>query len=186
MRNIRFENLLAMVDFFYHGEANVYQENLDSFLVLAEELQLKGLRGNQTDREAEVSSIPTKLESPKPQNYRSSTKQFPEKEIVLNESGIVQGASEKTIALKDQATNNSDIESLNKQVKSMMVVSENATPHQRGRARICKVCGKEGSMRDIMDHIEAKHIAGISIPCDICERVFKKFVKRPHISEAQE
>ena len=28
-------------------------------------------------------------------------------------------------------------------------------------------------MRDIMDHIEAYHIAGISIPCDICERVFK-------------
>ena len=31
---------MAMMDFFYHGEANVYQENLDSFLVLAEELQL--------------------------------------------------------------------------------------------------------------------------------------------------
>ena len=134
---------------------------------------MKGPIGNLTDREAEVSSIPTKLKSPKPQNYRSSTKQFPEKEIVFNESDIVQGASEKTIALKDQATNKTDIESLDQQVKSMMVVSENANPHQHGRARICTVCGKEGSMRDIMDHIEAKHIAGISIPCDICERVFK-------------
>ena len=51
MRGVRPENLMAMVDFFYHGEANVYQENLDSFLVLAEELQMKGLTGNQTEKE---------------------------------------------------------------------------------------------------------------------------------------
>ena len=52
MRVVKSENLTAMVDFFYYGEANVFQENLDSFLVLAEELQLKGLRGNQTKEEA--------------------------------------------------------------------------------------------------------------------------------------
>ena len=40
MRGVTTENLMAMVNFFYHGEANVYQENLDSFLVLAEELLL--------------------------------------------------------------------------------------------------------------------------------------------------
>merc|ERR1740131_407162 len=68
------ENLMAMVDFFYHGEANVYQENLDSFLVLAEELQLKGLRGNQTETEAEMISEPTKQNlHPKSQKYRSAT-----------------------------------------------------------------------------------------------------------------
>merc|ERR1711879_943073 len=50
MRGVTTENLKAMVE--GHGEANVYQENLDSFLALAEELQLKGLRGNQTDTEA--------------------------------------------------------------------------------------------------------------------------------------
>ena len=54
MRGIRSENLGTMVDFFYHGEANVYQENLDSFLGLAEELQLKGLTVNQTEKEEEA------------------------------------------------------------------------------------------------------------------------------------
>ena len=42
MRVVIPENLVAMVDFLYHGRANVYQENLDSFLVFAEELELKG------------------------------------------------------------------------------------------------------------------------------------------------
>ena len=45
MRGIKSENLLAIVDFLYCGEANVYQENLDSFLAIAEDLRLKGLMG---------------------------------------------------------------------------------------------------------------------------------------------
>ena len=44
MRALRSEDLVAMVDFLYLGEANIFQENLNSFLALADELQLKGLR----------------------------------------------------------------------------------------------------------------------------------------------
>ena len=65
MRGVKSDNLTAMVDFFYHGEANVFQESLDSFLALAEELQLKGLRGNQTEKAvSEVFSPPEKRKSP--------------------------------------------------------------------------------------------------------------------------
>ena len=45
MRGMKSHDLLAIVDFLYCGEANVFQENLDSFLAAAEELQLKGLMG---------------------------------------------------------------------------------------------------------------------------------------------
>ena len=77
------------------------------------------------------------------------------------------------LALSDKATNNADLNSADQQVKSMMLVSENASPYQRGRARICKVCGKEGGTTNIMNHIEANHIAGVSIPCDLCGQVVK-------------
>ena len=39
------ENIVAVVEFLYFGEANIYQENLDVFLNIAEELDLKGLSG---------------------------------------------------------------------------------------------------------------------------------------------
>ena len=39
---LKAKDLEAIVDFIYHGEANIYQEDLDAFLALAEELQLKG------------------------------------------------------------------------------------------------------------------------------------------------
>ena len=50
MRGMKSEDLLAIVDFLYRGEANVFQENLDSFLAIAEELQLKGLMGKTEDK----------------------------------------------------------------------------------------------------------------------------------------
>ena len=45
MRGLKRKDLEAIVDFIYQGEANIYQEDLDDFLALAEELQLKGLTG---------------------------------------------------------------------------------------------------------------------------------------------
>ena len=45
MRGVKSEDLLAILDFLYCGEAKVYQENLNSFLAISKELQLKGLRG---------------------------------------------------------------------------------------------------------------------------------------------
>ena len=47
MRGMKSVDMLAIIDFLYCGEANVFQENLDSFLAIAEELQLKGLMGKE-------------------------------------------------------------------------------------------------------------------------------------------
>ena len=176
MRGIRSENLMAMVNFFYHGEANVYQENLDSFLGLAEELQLKGLTGNQTKKEEEVFPKPTKQKSnPEFRQYSSALEQFPVKKTFLNENGLAQAVIEEPLAITDKVTNNTDSKILKQQVKSMMLVSQNADPYKKdgGKARICKMCGKEGSMDVIMKHIEAHHIPGISLPCGLCGRVLR-------------
>ena len=166
-----------MIDFFYLGEANVFQENLDSFLALAEEFQLKGLRGNQTEEEAsEVFSQPakSKYHSKLPTSHAKQNPQGLMKKNEPIERGIGESTFGTAVALRDDTTNNTDIESLDKEVKSMMIFSDNASAYKgTGRARICKVCGKEGSMATIMKHIEANHITGISIPCDLCGKLFK-------------
>ena len=51
MKGIKHEILLAVVDFLYLGEANVFQESLDSFLAIAEDLKLKGLTGQTEDND---------------------------------------------------------------------------------------------------------------------------------------
>ena len=55
MRGIKSSELVAVVDFIYRGEANIFQEQLESFLALAEELQLTGLTGNLEEKPEEVS-----------------------------------------------------------------------------------------------------------------------------------
>ena len=101
------------------------------------------------------------------------------------ETGIVDSTFETAVALTDDTTNNTDIDSLDQQVKSMMIFSDNAAAYKgQGRGRICKVCGKEGSMDNIMAHIEANHIKGISIPCDLCGKSFKsRNILRSHKSK---
>ena len=44
IRGVRSEHLISLVDFLYSGEANIDQKSLDTFLDLAVELELKGLR----------------------------------------------------------------------------------------------------------------------------------------------
>ena len=63
MRGFRSEDVVALLDFLYHGEANVFQKNVNSFLQLAEELQLSGL--NQTRGEIISKNYAAKKGRPK-------------------------------------------------------------------------------------------------------------------------
>ena len=54
----------------------------------------------------------------------------------------------------------------------------------RATAFICKACGKEGTRQHMVDHIEANHLEGISIPCDYCDKTFSARVNlRRHKSK---
>ena len=46
LKGFRSKDFLSIIDFLYFGEANVIQDDLDSFLAIAEEFQLKGLTGH--------------------------------------------------------------------------------------------------------------------------------------------
>ena len=50
MRGVKFDDLLAILNFLYRGEANVFQENLGLFLAFAEDLQLRGLMGKPDEK----------------------------------------------------------------------------------------------------------------------------------------
>lgn len=45
-RNFKYDDLNAIINFMYHGEVNIFQEQLESFLITAELLEVKGLTDN--------------------------------------------------------------------------------------------------------------------------------------------
>jgi len=51
LRGVKYVDLVAVLDFMYHGEVNVKQEELNSFLAVAEDLNVKGLTQNQRSEE---------------------------------------------------------------------------------------------------------------------------------------
>jgi len=52
LRGVFYNDLVSILDFIYNGEVNVAQEDLNSFLAVAEELQIKGL----TNRDSNASN----------------------------------------------------------------------------------------------------------------------------------
>jgi len=46
LKGVKFTDLQSVLNFMYHGEVNVAQEELNSFLAIAEELRVKGLTQN--------------------------------------------------------------------------------------------------------------------------------------------
>lgn len=59
LQDVAFSDLHALVEFIYHGEVNVHQRSLSSFLKTAEVLRVSGLtqQADQTDRDEVRASL---------------------------------------------------------------------------------------------------------------------------------
>ena len=179
MRGLKSEDLMAVLDFLYRGEANVFQENLEAFLALAEELRLKGLTGD------------TKREEPKKevaQNRRTKLKQDNSQKFQapLSESNFEETPPkdfyETTVALTNDKVS-VGLEGLDEQIKSMFTKSDVSTGNGQGKMATCNVCGNEGPLKTMPRHIEANHITGVSHTCDICGKISRsRHGLRLHIS----
>jgi len=177
MRGLNSEDLVAIVDFLYYGEAKVNQENIESFLALAEELNLKGLTANGDTIEKEEENIR------KTEEKRTKSKPVVKTETTNEENSASLDDNYKlttdTVAtglkLNQPVTlvSITDIQELDDIVKSMMAKSQNNYPNRTMKMDTCTVCGKEGMGSAIKDHIEANHLEGVSLPCNNCEKTFR-------------
>ena len=174
MRGVQSKELAAIRDFLYQGEANVHQEDLNSFLALADELQLKGLQANDQQTKENISETFEPKNIAKNPNISTERLRFAEgkkfkfpNKTISNQPMESTTINERALSLNTDSSFTNEKE-LAEKVKSMMLVSENRVTNKKERARICKVCGKEGQFQNMTSHIEANHITGIVLPCNIC------------------
>ena len=186
MMGVKAKDLVAIVDFIYHGEANIYQDDLDGFLALAEKLQLKPNFTEDEDNTNETMA-PTKTKIKANLQPMSNFHEYKEK----TESSL-QVESEKDVDLEQidsrkysksysiLESNDSNyehvpaddqkirvyanMEDIKGQIDSIM---EKATDGDYK----CALCGKYTKKRqDMSRHIET-HIKGIKYPCDQCGKL---------------
>merc|ERR1719319_907197 len=146
MRGVKSKVLKSIIDYVYYGKAKVSKENLNMFMEIAEELKLKGL--TRTEGESNL----VEPEPPKPTSKLDS-----------NESNQYSDQS-----LENKVT---DLQSLIDAVKPMIGIGQ--TMGRKQRNNMCKDCGKEGAYTEIRNHIETKHVKGVSLPCDLCGKNYK-------------
>ena len=171
MRGLKAEDLVAMVDFLYFGEANVNQESLDVFLGLTEELRLKGLTGSSKEGHAAEQKYLDNANTPEKnieeRKHRvKKTPDVPKSMNVYNSNAKTESSSVALVSV--------EAHQLDEQIKSMMTMTEKKmTVGSRTQGvYACNVCGKEDKISNIKTHIEANHIdSNISHSCDICGKI---------------
>ena len=178
MRGVKSEDLLTIIDFLYCGQADVLEENLERFLAISKELQLKGFTG-KTDGSALIQRESVKMSLPKKVNKVKKK----EANIFISSNILEPSCDEEIFAneletisdLTNSLTNNpvsEDFQELEEKCKSMM--EKTAKKQANGYPLyMCKVCGKEEIKSGMTKHIEANHVEGLSLPCTLCETTFR-------------
>ena len=169
MKGLKARDMVAILDFIYKGEVNIYQEDLDGFLALAEELHLKGLAGSQKRTEEELPNHPTS---------KINKQIIPKQEYMFNEAAIKENHEENpeehasfniensSIVSIDEGRTSIEKEDIKAQIDSMM---ERVTDQDYKYK--CSVCGKTGIDKTVISRHVETHIDGLSYPCNQCGKI---------------
>merc|ERR1712129_189355 len=194
LRQVSYQDLASVVDFMYYGQADVQQENLNSFLALAEEFELKGLtqqnkaedigQPNRPRRkiEPDVKVITNDIKSSTLEQIESYGKTNSEKitnevetkeEEVIEELVNMQPQEDEVYNYSESILNDSEIvnnanitiEELDNKVESMI--------QKQDKKWGCSVCGKQFSTKSVLKSHAEVHIEGVQHPCTTCGKTYR-------------
>jgi len=200
LKGVKYVDLVAVLNFMYHGEVNVAQEELNSFLAVAEELKVKGLTQNNPS-----SGSPRKEPPPAPKRQVSDPVPPPPKRPrpPPPEDEEVQEVAMPSVKAEPQQYQQQGAEQVLAQVEEYgeegyeedygqyeegyaMMAQAGAEGNKGNKESIassiqklgdnvwqCNVCSKICARKDnIINHIENQHYPG-SYKCFQCHMVFK-------------
>jgi len=241
LKGVKYADLVSVLNFMYHGEVNVAQEELNSFLAVAEDLKVKGLtQGNSSsDSKASHSAPPPRPDPPKarlpdptpqvkrprpgpspsqpprqiapaqpaysqeqdddiqevapivksePATHVPAEAQYPQGQGIVadpnmeygEEYGEYEGYEEGDYDTSMMDPNMAGADG-NKAIDQMVQSFLTRTTDENGASAYqCIECGKMSKVStNLKDHIEATHIQGLNLECDLC---FKRFKSRGRLS----
>ena len=169
MKGVTAKNLISIVDFIYYGEVSVCQEDIDEFLSVADELQLKGLTGGPVLYDTNTAAVET--------NY--TTKSEMEKSGV--DKSVLQNTNDENKTVKEEfedtimeTTKHYDKVYIDTGMNDLTIIINSMKAKIDG-VWTCSVCGKTtGNNGDnLKSHIESHHIEGVIYSCEKCGQNFK-------------
>ena len=157
-------NLGFLLDYIYHGEVNLFQEQLDSFLKSAQKLEIEGLMGQESMVQDQETSYENKIEQEEKIVFPvAEAKQ----EVRINENVI----SRRHYARPPT----SDVAKID---VTSLAPEEKEEKRKELYTRIdgvwtCTACDYTTNDRsNVKRHVET-HIIGLSYFCDLCNKEFR-------------
>ena len=173
MRGVKSSLLKLIVDFIYFGEISVHQDNLNEFLALAEDLQLRGL----TQSEVEPKTLDNNEEKERIMNPRNKSAKYKEKQenttFDMNTGTKEEGALSLIKEAKNTRSGKSGVSfrdstgAIETQICELMRKVEGGN-----KGWMCLPCGKIDQKINIKKHIEGHHIEKVEHYCNFCGQSF--------------
>merc|ERR1712179_37469 len=153
LRGVKSKALEYTLDFIYSGHVEIFQNHLNDFLELGQDLKLKGIINDIMDekKDDDRKIIESANENNSEPVFEKILKPF---EHDTTEFSVVGNMDNKDDDF--ETTINGMIEKV-------------------GTMWYCKVCGKEYIPRNktsLKCHVESNHVTGFKHPCKICQKIF--------------
>lgn len=160
-------HLQLVTDYIYHGEVQVHQKDIDSFLEVAQKLKVSGLNHDEKEAKLENEDETTPFEDSDTESVNIFNG-----EKVQNDSKflVASSRSEKKrntfSSQKEFTTRITDMNELEGKIAELTGVQEDGL-------YMCNGCGKTSKGKiNITRHVEL-HIEGISLLCHTCGKEFR-------------
>jgi len=155
------QDLNNVLDYIYNGEIQIYQDNLDRFLNIAQRFKLEGLLGDPTPTEEEKYELPMFDDDVKV-NFRQP---FEEDSITTT----VTPKGTRTLKPFETSIISADFNSLDELNQR---IEEEIIREADGLFRCAKCLRTSNRKYNLIEHIET-HFEGLSFPCQLCGKDFR-------------
>ena len=160
LRGVQASDLVGMVDFIYHGEVNILQEQLERFLALAEEFEVKGLVGcrEETGEEYQTKSN----QHPTFNQFES----FGQNRWMAN----LKGEKDKSEVVSSHFKHKAETAKIDPSTMAKIISMITRRPDGYYTCTNCEYTTKNKT--HMQEHVE-KHIDGLKYPCNSCSKVLR-------------
>ena len=158
------KELNFVMDYIYQGEVQIYQNDLDKFLDVAQKLKIEGLIGGEQSDESKNNTF-----------MKDEDQVENVSEISVNESVVEKPTSMIRDMNKYQKRNNVNTAALvsNQSSVADAKAAVNELVEKTEDSWMCRTCGKTAkTSSDIRRHAEI-HIDGLAFDCELCGQTFR-------------
>ena len=168
LSGVKSQNLGFILDYIYHGEVNIYQDQLDSFLECAQKLEIEGLLGNTEyshENMNEGKHLPQEPEL-KIEKYEQDEEKTLLRMDIEERKRRPHSKTKNEVAMIDVGSMTS--EEIDNKMRELYEKTE-----EGWRCLVCdQITNKHSKSSSMRRHVET-HMDGLVYTCNLCSKEFR-------------